>query len=187
MQQTWLIVRLIIKRRLKIRHIITTTKNKDTTIMKKLIMLIVAATLSLHGLAANIDEVFTKIKNTVKVEELRFDADMMKAMAGDKSETAKEFVNSLKELHLLALDNPSDADRNAFKSSIAELDTTGYKVLMDEADTHERVKMIVLAVEGKVKEFIITIDKDENNVLMRVLYDLDEEQMDKLGKLLNIK
>ena len=71
MQQTWLIVRLIIKRRLKIRHIITTTKNKDTTIMKKLIMLIVAATLSLHGLAANIDEVFTKIKNTVKVEDLR--------------------------------------------------------------------------------------------------------------------
>jgi hypothetical protein len=158
-------------------------------IMKKLITLLLIALFPVLAIAQNsaVDKVFNKYENrdgftvvTISKGLLKLAADM-----DDEDQEAKEFLNRIHSIKILATEDHSDV--NLYDEVLSSLDKRDYEELMTVKSSDEDVLMLIKKDGDLIEELILLVGGREDNAMVYISGRMSMKDMAKISKSINIE
>lgn len=153
--------------------------------MKKvfLVLIICGLTHLVIGQTDPVSKVFNKYAGAEGFTTVNIEGDMLKMLAKmDPQDEDLQNISKLERIKILTQEEKTAGyeDLNFYDEIYNELDKTLYKELLVVKEQDEHVNMLVREDNGIIKEFLLIVTSDDENVLINIK---GEIELSKLGKL----
>jgi len=159
--------------------------------MKKVILLSIICGLT-HLINAQTDpvsRVFNKYAGAKGFTTVNIQGDMLKMLAKmDPQDEDLQTISKLEEIKILTQEDKTTGyeDLNFYDEIYNELDKTLYKELLVVRDQDEHVNMLVREDNGIIKEFLLIVTSDDENVLIHIKGEIELSKLDELTGSINL-
>ncbi len=159
--------------------------------MKKIILILIVAFLSIPGFSQNtpVDELFDKYSGKEGFTSVYITSYMF-SMFTDVETNDPEFdelMKNLKGIKILATDESYNGNANFYKEIIDKLPMSQYKELMVIKEKDQDVKFLINEKDGKIIELLLIAGGIDENVLISIKGNIDLKNISKLSKSMQIQ
>lgn len=157
--------------------------------MKKLITLLLIALFPVLAIAQNsaVDQIFKKYENRDGFTVVTISQGLLKMAADidDEDQEAKEFLNRINSIKILASEDESNV--NLYDEVLSSLNKKDYEELMTVKSSDEDVLMLAKKDGDVVQELILLVGGKEDNALVYISGRMSMKDMAKISKSVHIE
>lgn len=160
--------------------------------MKKviLVLFVLSVVQLLSGQDDPVSALFEKYAGKEGFTTVNITGDLLKiaAQCAPDDEDLKK-VSKLSHIRVLVQEEATDEleGLNFYDEVIGKLDKSLYKELMVVVEKDEQVNMLMREENGVVKEFLIVVGNEDENVLVSIMGDIKLDELDELSESMNFK
>ena len=160
--------------------------------MKKVIFVLIICGLThlLNGQTDPVSKVFNKYAGAEGFTTVNIPGDMLKMLAKmDPQDKDLQAISKLQGIKILTQEDKTAGyeDLNFYDEIYNELDKTLYKELLIVKEQDEHVNMLVREDNGIIKEFLLIVSSNDENVLISIKGEIELSELDELSGSIGLK
>lgn len=147
--------------------------------MKKLIVCMLLAVMTMAAQATTPKTIFNKYKETSKAEYLHIPR-LLISFAAKSDPESKEVLKNISSVNILNLEECTKEVKDAFREDVTQLTLDGYEEVVNSTDKNENTRIFMLFKEDSIREILVVDASDSDAALVQVKGKFTQEDFQKM-------